>query len=182
MKEQPRGKLKHLWQRKPPPAPKPTVEIASLFDRQPPHSPEAEMALLGSVILEPARLAEVGPLIGKGDAFYFERHQKIWEAIQAAYAWAPGADLIPVADRLRRQGDFQDVGGAEYLIELAEAVPSAANASHYAQLVYQTWRLRLLIVACGEAIYDAMHATDVDAEKVLKSAVGNIAAAVGVAP
>lgn len=175
------SKLKALWQRKPDPQPRPAVTLDSLFDRDPPHSPEAEMALLGSVILDPRRLAEVGPVIGNGEAFYQDRHKLIWRTlVSAVERFGQDADLVPVADRLRQMGDLKSVGGPEYLCELAESVPSAVNAMHYARIMLGSWRRRRVIVACGEAIYEAFH--NDDAKAVCRSALSGIAAAAGGAP
>ena len=58
--------------------PRPPEDLARLFESPPPHAPEAEMALLGSMILEPGVIGEVLPLIAKPEAFYLEKHTHIY--------------------------------------------------------------------------------------------------------
>lgn len=132
--------------------------FARLYERPLPYSLEAEMALLGALLLAPTVAADVQQVIGTGAAFYSERHRRIYEAIMEVYDRVPDADLVLIADALRTRGHLEDVGGNEYLLKLAQETPSAAGALHYARTVADKWRLRRLIEAADHIIHDALEA------------------------
>ena len=129
--------------------------LARLIEAQPPHSPEAEMSLLGSLILDPKIVAEVVSITPGPDVFYQESHRHIYAAILALYDKHEGWDAVQLLELLREQGHLSGAGGVEYLQRLAESVPSAVNAPHYARLVASKHRLRALIDASWRIIYDA---------------------------
>ena len=82
------------------------------------------------------------------------------KALVEIYDKSQSGDLVQLAEALRARGVLDQVGGTKYLVQLAEAVPSAANAPHYARIVADRARLRKLINAAGEILYDAYHADD----------------------
>ena len=137
-----------------------TIDVSRLFERLPPFAPEAEMGLLGSLILDPHVASEVLMYVSRPDQFYVQAHQVIFETLMRVYEAHVGADLVGLSDALRQRGALEDIGGADYLVRLAESVPSAANAQYYAKLVADKSKLRRLIDACGEALYEAYHASD----------------------
>lgn len=136
------------------------IEVQKLFDRLPPHSPEAEMALLGSMILDPRVIGEILLQVSSHDDFYTEAHGAIFRVIVDVYDRHQSGDLVQIVETLRAANSLDAVGGPEYLIRLAETVPSAVNATHYARIVADRARLRKLIGAAGQIIYDAYHAGD----------------------
>jgi len=134
------------------------VDLAKLFDRLPPHSLEAEMSLLGSMILDPHVTGEVLQVIRAGDAFYSQAHALIFDALVETYDQHQSGDLVQLSESLKSRGALDDVGGSEYLLELARSVPSAVNAPHYARIVSERSKLRRLIEAAGQIVYEAYHA------------------------
>ena len=145
---------------------KPTFEVARLFDQEPPKSEPAESALLGSIILDHSVLAEVMLHVPNGSAFYSERHGAVYDALLQQWDAHQSGDLVQLHAALEEKGLLEDVGGREYLVRLAEAVPSAANAVHYARIVAEKARLRRLIDAAGQILYDAYHTGDLGSEGV----------------
>ncbi|MCC6426395.1 MAG: replicative DNA helicase [Phycisphaerales bacterium] len=131
--------------------------LGKLFDRLPPHSVEAEMSLLGSMILEPGVIADVLPAVSKPEDFYNEPHGAIFRAIVEVYDKFHSGDLVQIAELLKDAGTLEAIGGPDYLVKLAEAVPSAVNAPHYARIVGEKAKLRRLIGAAGQILYDAYH-------------------------
>jgi replicative DNA helicase len=131
--------------------------LAKLFDRLPPHSIEAEMSLLGSMILDPQIIADVLPLVSKPDDFYSEPHGAIFRAVVEVYDKFHSGDLVQIAEILKDVGTLEAIGGPDYLVKLAESVPSAVNAPHYARIVGEKAKLRRLISAAGTILYDAYH-------------------------
>ncbi|MCE7973588.1 MAG: replicative DNA helicase [Leptolyngbya sp. PLA1] len=149
------------------------ISAQALFERQPPASPEAEMSLLGSLILDPNVIPDVlGVVRGAGD-FYREAHGQIYQAIVDVYDARHSGDLVQLSELLKDRGVLDAVGGPDYLLSLAEAVPTAVNAPHFARIVAEKAKLRRLIDAAGQILYDCYHVGDLGAEgarEVLDSA------------
>jgi len=118
------------------------------------------MSLLGSLILDPSVTADVLMIVRSPQAFHSEAHSAIYEALLTLYEKHQAGDLVQLIELLKGKQQLEDVGGAEYLVQLAESVPSAVNAPHYARIVAEKHRLRSLIDAAGQILYDAYHAGD----------------------
>ena len=97
------------------------------IDRVPPQSREAERCVLGSMLRDNAVIDDVTQIL-RTDNFYFDAHQKIFEAIQQIHRDGSPADLVILSEYLRTQKQLEDVGNYPYLAELWEAAPTAANA------------------------------------------------------
>ena len=106
----------------------------SSIDKITPQNLDAEMAVLGSMILDDEAIATAVEKLDR-NFFYKDSHQKIFQAISDLYALNKAVDLITLTDALKRDGVIDSVGGASYLTALANAVPSAANIGHYLNLV-----------------------------------------------
>ncbi len=138
-------------------------------DRVPPQDLDAEMALLGSLMMSRDAIAEVMPVIGRSDAewFYLPAHQKLFEVLLDLYDDPTKAvDLIVVSDELRRRALLEFVGGQEYMIQLAESFSEWANAEYYAKIVRDKGMLRDLIRCAGEIADQAFSGVD-EAREIL---------------
>jgi replicative DNA helicase len=113
-------------------------------DWQPPHNLEAEEAVLGAVLASGQLLAEVAALLEEAD-FYRPAHRAIWRALLRLADRAQPTDPVTVLGELDDSGELADVGGGPFLHTLVEAVPTVANAGHYARLVAETARRRRVI-------------------------------------
>jgi replicative DNA helicase len=140
------------------------TSVSALFERQPPQSPEAEMSLLGSMILDPAIIPDVIGLIKGPEDFYREAHGHIYKAVLDVYDQRHSGDLVQIVDLLRDRAVIDQIGGPEYLVELANAVPTAVNAPHFARIVAEKAKLRRLIDAAGQILYDAYHVGELGPE------------------
>ena len=129
--------------------------LAELFNALPPSAVEAEMSLLGSVILSPDACGDVLQIIRSADDFFRPAHGDLWTAIVHLYDTHQSVDVVQLQQILEDRGSLERVGGVDYLVELAGSVPSAANAVHYARLVRDKSMLRQLIGAAGEMLRDA---------------------------
>jgi replicative DNA helicase len=136
---------------------RPVIDLGQMFDRLPPNSVDAERSLLGAILLDPRILTEVVPIVSSGTLFYKEAHGAIFQALLDTYEAHQSGDLVQLVESLRGRGILDQVGGPKYLMDLSEAVPSAAAAPHYARIVSDTARLRRLIDAAGEILYKAYH-------------------------
>lgn len=110
---------------------------------QPPYSKSAEQALLGAILRDNRVLDEITGLAV--DAFYTDAHQKVYAIIRRLYDSRRPVDLLVLADELKAAKQIEDIGGYDYLRELWEATPSAANASYYAGIVRENATRRALI-------------------------------------
>jgi|FaiFalDrversion2_1042247.scaffolds.fasta_scaffold00052_6 replicative DNA helicase len=113
-------------------------------ERVPPQNLEAEMGVLGSMLLDRDAIAQVVEILRPED-FYREAHRIIYSTILELFDRGEPVDLITVTDRLRDQGKLEEVGGAAYIAALLNSVPTAANAEYYARIVLQKSILRALI-------------------------------------
>lgn len=120
-----------------------------MVERIPPQNTEAEQAVLGSMLLEEEIIDVVVDLL-KAEDFYRQEHQSIFLGIIELREANEPVDLITVTDRLRQKEELEGVGGAAYLASLANVVPTAANAIHYAHIVAEKALLRNLIRACTQ--------------------------------
>jgi hypothetical protein len=111
---------------------------------QPPHNLEAEEAVLGAVLAAGRLLVEVAALIEEVD-FYRPAHRTIWRAILRLADRGEPTDPVAVFGELQDTGGLVDVGGAPFLHTLVQAVPTVANAAHYARLVAEAARRRRVI-------------------------------------
>ena len=114
-----------------------------------PQSLEAEMSVLGSVLLDPNAVATVADII-KPESFYRESHAEIFRAMCALTDRGTPIDIVTVGDELRRVGQLELAGGVEYLGQLLGAVPTAANVEHYAKIVAEKAVVRRVITICTE--------------------------------
>ncbi|MFH1397575.1 MAG: replicative DNA helicase [Candidatus Omnitrophota bacterium] len=113
-------------------------------DLLPPQNLEAEMAVLGSMLMDENALAtSIESLDSK--SFYKDVHRKIFSAILGLYDANKAVDLITLTDELKRAGDLEDAGGVSFLTELVNSVPSAVNVNHYIHIVKEKYILRSLI-------------------------------------
>jgi len=117
---------------------------ARTSERTPPQDLLAEMSVLGGMLMNKAVVDEVCELVGSGD-FYQPKHSVIFDAITDLHADGQPADAVTVAAHLADAGILNKVGGGPYLHELLNAVPTAANAGYYAQIVSERAQLRRLI-------------------------------------
>lgn len=141
-------------------------------ERVPPHDLDAEMALLGSMMMSRDAVAEVIPIVSKGDSgwFYLPAHQRLFEVLLDMYDDpAKVIDLIVVSDELRRLDLLDAVGGQEYLMQLAESFADWANAGYYARIIRDKGMLRDLIRCAGEISEQAFSSVD-EAREILDSA------------
>ena len=135
--------------RKNPTTSEPAPGATTLAQRIPPQSLEAEMSVLGSVVLDKECAADVIRLV-RPESFYRHEHQLIYQALLNLYEADKPIDGVLLRDELRHRGHLEQIGGVEYLTRLLESVPSAANVVYYAQIVRDKAMLRDLIRAIGE--------------------------------
>ena len=114
--------------------------------RIPPNNTEAEKALLGSIMLRPEVMFEITDTAYPA-SFYSEKHRLIFETMLELFSKRNPTDLLTVSARLKEKNLLEEIGGNSYLGELVNCVPSAANATYYAQIIQKKYIARNLIGA-----------------------------------
>jgi len=131
-----------------------------IMDREliPLYSLEAEKSTLGSMILSPRAAEEIVTRIEDVD-FYHPAHKLIFQAIRHLVTSTRPVDQLTLEEELKGRGQLADVGGPDYLLEIAMYVPSPANANYYADIVRDKSTLRRLQMA-GQDIVGVVHDPD----------------------
>jgi replicative DNA helicase len=137
----------------------PRKPAAEYFDRQPPVDLQAEVGVLGSAVLLPDVLDDV-MLILRPDDFYDDAHRKLFIHMCGLHESNKKIDPTLLIDRLKSAGEFEAVGGSAYLSKIINAVPNAAHAIYYAEIVRDKATLRSLIIASTEILHDSYEATE----------------------
>mgnify|MGYP002679828982 FL=1 len=120
-----------------------------------PYNLEAEQSVLGSILIDNKCMA-VANLYLRADYFYLPQHKAIYSAMDYQFMNNGGAiDPVIIADALTKDGTYDLAGGKEYLMQLANVVPSTANIEKYAKIVQEQYYLRNLIKVSQSIIEDA---------------------------
>lgn len=128
--------------------------------RVPLFSLEAEMSVLGSMLLDDRVADEVTGILNEND-FYRPAHSEIYRAMRQLLRSMKGIDLLTLKEELLSRGTLAEVGGTDYLVELAEYTPSPVNAVYYADIVLDKATLRRLESA-GRGIVGLVQEPDED--------------------
>ncbi len=126
-----------------------------IHDRPMPHNREAESAVLGCMLLDPANAIDVATSrLNFPGSFYDTAHQQTFRML-LELSNSPNRssiDLITLTDALEKAGRLEEAGGRSYLMQLLNAVPTAANVEHYVRIVHDTAVLRRLINTSSEML------------------------------
>lgn len=120
----------------------------------PPHSEEAEVSVLGSILIDKDAIFTVAPIL-LPEYFYKETHAFIYEACLSLYEEREPIDLVTVADSLKKSKRLKKVGGNSYLASLVEKVPTSAHAEMYAKIVKDAATKRELISNASKLVESA---------------------------
>ena len=137
-----------------------------------PHDDVAEQSVLGGMLLSKDAIADVVESLRASD-FYKPAHETIYEAILSLYGHGSPADVITVADELKKRGELTRVGGASYIHTLIASVPTAANAQYYAEIVKEHAIMRRLIEA-GTKIAQLGYANETEVDTLVDQAQAEI--------
>ena len=116
--------------------------------RIPPHSVDAEESVLGALLLDRDAVIAVAEFLGSED-FYDDRHREIFICALELYEERIPIDVLTISDRLKKRKVLKKVGGAGYLADLANKVPTAAHVEHYGKIVKDQATKRSLMKAAS---------------------------------
>ena len=124
--------------------------------------------MLGAMLFDNRAIGQVVEKL-RDHHFYDEGHRRIYQTLLNLYNDSSPIDLISVSEKLRTAGDLEAVGGATYLAELLEMVPTVAHVDYYSRIVLEKAWLRELLIAASEIMTDAYEETR-EVEEVLDKA------------
>ena len=137
-----------------------------------PQNLEAERSVLGAILLDPASLSFVFPIL-KEDDFFPDTHRRIYRSMTELAQRSAEIDVLTRREELSRAGAVDKAGGATYLSSLLDGVPDVANVEHYARIVKEKSTMRRLIRAGQRMVREGL-AQDKDAQKLLGDVTGEI--------
>lgn len=133
-----------------------------------PYNLEAEQSVLGSILIEPSCMETVVAEIN-AESFFLPQHKAIFSSMMMMYTQSRAIDPVIIADVLAKNGTYDTAGGRDYLLQLAQSVPSTANIENYVAIVKEQYYLRSLVEISNDII-DKATGSDADASIILESA------------
>ena len=135
------------------------------FERAMPFSREAELSVLGAMLLDMQCIPDVISLCRATD-FYIERNKELFEAIVDLYNLGKPIDIVTIKQQLTIRGVLEAVGGLDFVMEAMSMVPTTNNVKHYAEIVAQKALLRRIIKISEKAMNDC-YKGDEEADSVI---------------
>jgi len=120
----------------------------------PPHNEEAETSILGAILIDKDAIVTVAEFL-RSEHFYNPNHSSIYEAVLELYEERQPIDIITLKEKLKTKKLLAKVGGAGYLTELVNAVPTSAHVEQYAKIVKDNYTKRELISSAGKIAEEA---------------------------
>lgn len=133
-----------------------------------PFNLEAEQSVLGSILIDPSCVETAVSEIN-ADSFYLPQHKAIFSSIMMMYTQSKAIDPVILADTLAKSGTYDLAGGRDYLLQLAQSVPSTANIENYIKIVKEQFILRSLVEISNDIIEKATSG-ETDASVILDRA------------
>ncbi len=138
--------------KKRPPRNKPNA--SSVLEREQPFNLEAEVGVLGSIILMPEVCDDIISILNWED-FYDEAHGRLYRHLTEMHSEGKKIDIALLRERLIAAGDYEVIGGASQLARIFTSVPTPAHARYYAEIVQQKATMRALISTCSDLMVAA---------------------------
>lgn len=135
------------------------------FEKSMPFSREAELSVLGAMMLDANCIPDVISKC-KAEDFYVDRHKELYLAICDLYNMGKPIDMVTIKEQLILRGKLEAVGGLNFVMETINLVPTTRNAAHYAQIVSEKSTLRKLI-RITDTVSDQCYRGDKDVEAIL---------------
>jgi replicative DNA helicase len=112
--------------------------------RVPPHDDQAEASVLGAILIDKEAIADIIDFL-RPEFFYKDAHVAIFEAMMDLFEIHEPIDIVTLTSQLKKTGKYKDIGGASYLTDLTNMVPTSANIDVYARIVSDHYVRRRLI-------------------------------------
>ena len=132
--------------------------MEDILSRQAPQSLEAEQSVLGAMLIDSRCVGDVLELV-KPEDFYLRQNRDIFETIYSMFSFSQGIDPVTVLDKMKERGVYDEKTTTQYLMQLMEITPTAANVKQYAVIVRDKALLRNLGQAASdinESVYEGV--------------------------
>ncbi len=149
----------------------PTSSMSDITEREkiPPHNLDAEMSLLGAILLDKEAMPRVADMLTTFD-FYKYGHGQIYDVITELYTKSEPIDVLTVSSRLEEKGHLDGIGGRSYLVKLTNGVPTTMHVQQYASIVQRKATLRKLLEASQQISALAYEEEDNDVDAIVDRA------------
>ncbi len=137
-------------------------------NRRPPYSEDAEQAIVSAMMMDRNAIVRAAEFVDD-TMFYREGHRRIFRAILALNERGSVVDVLTLADELSRRGELDAVGGKDYLLQVVDAVPTAANVEYHARIVREKAMVRRLIETSTEIVGEAFEGKSTAADMLDKA-------------
>jgi replicative DNA helicase len=138
-------------------------------ERQPPYAPEAEISVLGGMLIDTDAVAKAIEIVDD-TMFYREANRRVFRGIGRLFQRGQVVDPVTLGEELKKTDELDGVGGMAYIAELLDAVPTAANIEYHARIIRERALLRNLIQASSEIIRDSYETGERTVEEILDEA------------
>jgi replicative DNA helicase len=138
-------------------------------DRQPPYAPEAEISVLGGMLIDGDAVAKALEIVDD-TMFYREGNRRVFRAMARLFQRGQVIDPVTLSEDLSKTDELEGIGGMSYIAELLDAVPTAANIEYHARIVRERALLRRLIEASSQIIRESYEIGERTVEEVLDEA------------
>ena len=138
----------------------------------PPHDILAEQSLLASLLIDPRRWNDVGPMVSPA-SFYRIQHSSIFESMGDVLGAGMDLDIVSLRNAMETRGVLDDCGGVSYLMQIADFLPTASNVMTYAKLVRDAYAKRVCILEAQKAM-DSLAVGEDDTFKVVERMIQNV--------
>lgn len=136
--------------------------VSEIIEKVPPHNIEAEVAVLGSMLLGEDAISKAIECLDE-TCFYKEPHRRIFSSVINLYNRNKAVDLVTLIEELKKAGSLNDIGGPSYITGLVNSVPTSANILYYAKIVKEKSILRHLITTATQIVQESFEPdSDVD--------------------
>ena len=128
--------------------------VKELIDKIPPQNNDAEIAVLGSMLLDKEAVGRAIEFLDPY-SFYKEAHSKLYSTIVRLYDRGKPIDMVTLIEELKKENVLDEVGGAAYITSIVSSIPTAANIEHYAKIVKEKAILRNLISTATQIVSES---------------------------
>jgi replicative DNA helicase len=142
--------------------------MISLPERHPPYAPEAEISVLGAMLIDNVAVMKVLEILDES-MFYRGAHQRIFRGMVRLFQRGLVVDPPSIADTLKDSGELEQAGGLSYLAEMLDSVPTAANVEYHAKIVKDRAIRRRAIEVMSEGIKSAYEPGNIETDDLLES-------------
>ncbi|HUF70415.1 MAG TPA: replicative DNA helicase [Longimicrobiales bacterium] len=138
-------------------------------ERQPPYAPEAEISVLGGMLIDNDAVAKAIEIVDD-TMFYREANRRVFRGMGRLFQRGQIVDPVTLGEELKKTDELDGVGGMAYIAELLDAVPTAANIEYHARIIRERALLRRLIEASSEIIRDSYESGERTVDEILDEA------------